>query len=175
MKMVAKVAKSLCQALNARGHKVDTKLVVNAAQIHDALRVCDFQNLNLKYFQQRVTAKDMKIWERIRAKYGKIGHTKALTKILKKDGYPDLARLVSKHGFHSVSSLKTLDEKILFYADKRAEGDRLVTLKTRFSNGNKKHGHAHKPPTAILKIQKKIYQLEAELKKLLGGKLPLSP
>lgn len=173
MKTVGIVAKAFCEALNARGHKVNTKLVVNAALIHDVLRICDFKDMNFNYFDQRVTLKDLQIWEEIRRKYGKIGHTKALTQILKKEGYADLARLVSKHGFHSVSSLKTLDEKVLFYADKRAEGAKLVPLKTRFAQGNKKHGHTFKPPVSIQKIQQKIIKLESELKKLLGGKLAM--
>ena len=141
MEAVAKFAGKIADVLTAKGIKINKKDLIHAAKIHDTLRVCDFKEISAASFPYRVTEGQIKFWKQLKAKYGKIGHEKALAKILKSRGEVFIANLVAKHGFFSVTKLKTWEEKILYYADKRVEGNKIVSLNTRLKKG-KKHKKA---------------------------------
>ena len=49
----------------------------------------------------------------------------------------EIANLVKKHDFFAIDNLNTWEEKIMYYADKRVDGDNVVSLKKRFKEGNK--------------------------------------
>lgn len=148
MEAVAKFAGKITDALALKGIKINKKDLICAAKIHDTLKVCDF----------KVIPKENKFWQDLKTKYGKIGHEKALAKVLKSRGEFFIANLVSKHGFLSVDQLKTWEEKILYYADKRVKEDKVVSLNTRFNKGKKRN----------FNTEQKIKALEKELIKILG-------
>jgi hypothetical protein len=115
-----------------------------------------------------VTKKDIKIWENLRKKFSKIRHNEAIYHILKKMGYCKLADLVKKHDFYQIDNLKTWEEKILFYADKRVEHDKIVTLKFRFKEGRKRNVKPTDDLNLIASFEKKTLKLEKELIKITG-------
>jgi putative nucleotidyltransferase with HDIG domain len=159
MKVVAKVAKKLAKKIKKNGKKIDEELVENAALLHDVVRYVDFKNIKKE---------DPDCWENFWKKYHKIGHEKAMAKILQKRGENKLAKLISKHGFLSVWKLKTLEEKILYYADKRVDRDKIVSLKVRFEEGKKRNSSPKDDPQLIIDTEKKVFELEQELAQILG-------
>lgn len=167
MEKVAEFSGPLADKFIKKGFKVDKKLIKEAALLHDILRVCDFRNLDPKYFWEKVSEEDKKVWNFLRKKYGKIGHEKAAKKILHKIGEKELANLIGKHDFWKVEKLKTLEEKILYYADKKVEGDTIVSLKKRFAEGHKRNAMPGEDTAKRTRIENQIIKLEKEIFNLL--------
>jgi 5'-deoxynucleotidase YfbR-like HD superfamily hydrolase len=141
MEMVAKVCGILADKLIEKGKKINKKVLIEAALLHDVLKISH-------------------------EKYGKLGHEKTIEKVLKERGETLVAKIIGKHGFLSVNKLKTLEEKILYYADKRVHDEKIVSLKKRFEEGDKRYGKSEDKRSA--EIKKKIFALEKELESILG-------
>jgi len=60
------------------------------------------------------------------------------TKLLKSMGFSEVAEIVKKHSLYKIKDEeiqpKTIEEKIVFYADKRIMGTKVVSLKERFED-----------------------------------------
>lgn len=168
MKKVAKVCDILADRFIEKGIKIDKNTLLNAALLHDALRVCDIKKYNPYQLKKNATEKDLEVWNDLRKKYFKIGHERAMVNILKKMGELNLANLVLKHNFYLVDKLKTWEEKILYYADKRVDHDKTVTLKKRFREGKKRNNGPGDDFAKIESIEQKIILLEKELMKIIG-------
>lgn len=159
MRVVAKVAKKLAKKIKQKGKKIDEEFIENAALLHDVLRYVDFKNIKKE---------DPDCWKILWEKYHKIGHEKAMAKILLKRGENKLAKLIVKHGFFSIWKLKTFEEKILYYADKRVDHDKIVSLHVRFEEGKKRNTSPKDNPKLIIATEKKVFELEQELVEILG-------
>ncbi len=164
MVKVADVAEKLCDKFIKKGIKVDKELVVQAALLHDLMRVVDFKGLNLKRIKQTITSADLEFWTDIMEEYKDVNHAETAAKILSKRGHKRLANLVKKHFIAEIDNLETWEEKIVYYADKRVEGKKKVSLKRRMSKSMKKHG---KSSLSFLEMEKKLIQLEKEIKNAL--------
>lgn len=169
-KKVAWFAEKLAKEFVKKGYMLDIETIVDAANVHDALRVCDFRDFDEKNFPD-ISKVDLEIWKELRRKYGKIGHAKAMGDILVKMGESSIANMVYKHDFNFVTKLETLDEKILYYADKRVNMDKVVSLKKRLKAGKERNLTGKSKSKERSDIVEKIYRLEAELSKLLGKDL----
>jgi|TARA_Y100000310_G_scaffold345855_1_gene471485 putative hydrolase of the HAD superfamily len=105
-KTVLKVAEDLADTLIKKGIKVDKELVVAAALLHDIER-----------------AKD--------------NHVSEGAKLLASMGLEVVAGVIKKHSLYKLEEKdnqpQTWEEKIMFYADKRAKGNQVVSLEERFS------------------------------------------
>lgn len=156
MLKVAKLAGKLCDKFIKKGYKIDKDLVVNSALLHDIARVVDFKNLNLKNLKQGVRAEDLNTWISLNEQYKEKDHAEAAEEILKKLGHKRIATVVGKHHFRRIDDLKTWEEKLVYYADKRVRGSSIVSLRRKL----KKHDN-QSPKT--LKIIEKIYELEKEI------------
>lgn len=171
MKVVAKVARTLAEEINKKrtiSKRINVKLVETAALIHDSVRCVDFRSIEEKHYKVKPSKSDLDCWKILWKKYHKIGHEKAMSKILKSKKQNELARLIAKHGFFSVWKLKRLDEKILYYADKRVDRDKIVSLEIRFEEGKKRNMSEKDDIKYIEKTENKVYELEQELIKILG-------
>lgn len=171
MKVVAKVAKKLATEINKKKsglRKVNTELLEAAALIHDSVRCVDFKSIEEKHFKIKPSKSDITCWKTLWEKYHKIGHEKAMAKILRSKGENKLAKLIAKHGFFSIWKLKTLEEKILYYADKRVDRDKIVSLKTRFEEGKKRNMSENDDIKFIQKTENEVYKLEQKLRETLG-------
>src|SRR3989338_9030746 len=73
----------------------------------------------------------------------KDNHVARGAELVKKFGYPEVAKVVSKHTLYEVeieeNQPKTFEEKIVFYADKRVKNDKVVSLKGRYDDRSEEH------------------------------------
>ena len=169
MQKVQEVAEKLSDAFIKKGVKVRKNLVKKGALLHDVLRICDFRTFEPEKFPQKVTKQDIKIWLDLRKKYQKIGHAKAMSQILKAMNETTLAKIVEKHDFLRIDDLKNWEEKILYYADKRVDQDRIVPLEKRLTEGAKRNRTEIDESPG--KTERKIFELEKEIISVIG-KLP---
>ena len=111
-KKVEKLAVYLAGKLQAAGLDVNIDLLNRAALLHDISKA------------EAVT------------KGG--DHTRMGKGVIKSLGYPAVAEIVSKHGTRTVcqAGMKpaTLEERILYYVDKRVKHDKVVSLNDRFTD-----------------------------------------
>jgi putative nucleotidyltransferase with HDIG domain len=103
-KVVCKVAEDVAEKLIKKGVNVNKELVVAAALLHDIER-------------------------------GKDDHVIEGAKLLKSMGFCEISETTRKHSLHEIEKEKnqplSAEEKILFYADKRVKGDKIVSLDKR--------------------------------------------
>ena len=165
MRMVAHVAQKIAEELIRNGHKIDLENLINAALVHDALRVVDIKEDSLK----KLAGNDgeLSLWLGYKEKYKSIGHERAMSRILKEKNENYLANLVEKHGFFEISKLKTLEEKILYYSDKRVNHDKIVTLEKRFEEGKKRNMSPDDNMELVEKTETEVFALEKEFIELL--------
>ena len=104
-KAVCKVAEKIADSLIKRKIKINKKLVIAAAMLHDVER-------------------------------GRDKHVAMGIKLLKNLGYPEVANVVKKHSLYKLEVKNrqpaTWEEKIVFYADKRCVGNKVVSVEERF-------------------------------------------
>ncbi len=112
-KTVCKFAEDIAEKLIKKGVKVNKKLVVAAALLHDIERDKD-------------------------------NHVTVGEKLLKSMGLSEVSEVTKKHSLYNIEKEnihpKTIEEKIVFYADKRIKGHKIVSLEERFDAIKKKHG-----------------------------------
>ncbi len=95
-------------------------------------------------------------------------HEKEMARVMRQKGEYKIAKLIAGHGFFSIWKLKTWEEKILYYADKRVDHDKVVDLKKRFEEGRKRNFTPKDDMELVLKTEKEIEKLEKEFVKILG-------
>ena len=103
-KAVCEFAESLADKLIKKGHKVNKKLLIAAALLHDIEREKD-------------------------------NHVVEGANLIKGMGFIEVSKVARKHGLYQLEDKniqpKTIEEKILFYADKRVKENKVVSLKDR--------------------------------------------
>jgi putative nucleotidyltransferase with HDIG domain len=111
-KTVCKVAEGIAERLIGKGIKVNKGLVIAAALLHDIEREKD-------------------------------DHVVAGANLLKEMGFPEVSGVVKKHSLHQIEKEANkplgIEEKILFYADKRAREDKIVSLDERKKDLEKRY------------------------------------
>ncbi|MAE42934.1 hypothetical protein CMO93_04125 [Candidatus Woesearchaeota archaeon] len=111
-KAVCNVAEEIAEKLIKKGVKVNKELVVASALLHDIERA-------------------------------KENHVVIGANLLKRMGFPEIAEIVKKHSLYKNSEegvqLRTIEEKIVFYADKRVKGKKVVSLEGRFEDLKKRY------------------------------------
>ncbi|MDP6648379.1 MAG: HDIG domain-containing protein [Candidatus Woesearchaeota archaeon] len=111
-KAVCRLAEEIADNLMQKGIEVNKKLVTASSLLHDIER-------------------------------SKNNHVAEGAKLLKSLGFPEVSEVVSKHSLHKVEEPekepKTVEEKIVFYADKRVQENKIVSLKERFQDLEKRY------------------------------------
>ena len=106
-KTVCEVAEDVTNKLIAKETRVNKDLVVAAAMLHDNERQKD-------------------------------NHVIGAAKLLKSMGFPEVSEVIRRHGLYRIENEeirpKTIEEKNVFYADKRVAGNKIVSLKERFED-----------------------------------------
>lgn len=139
---VEKVAVFIAEKFNEVGIPVNTGLVSRAALLHDLDKV-----------------------ETLKKCFGHL-HGKKSREILEKEGFPELGKIVERHHLERVLSPKPFgcwEEKIVFYADKRVNNDKIVSLDERFDYLFKRYGKEKKVHGTILKCRPCVEALEKEI------------
>ncbi|MBU4300580.1 MAG: HD domain-containing protein [Nanoarchaeota archaeon] len=116
---VSKIAVFIAERINARGGTVNVSLVCAAALLHDIDKIIEIKN-----------------------KSGK--HGSMAREILEKEGYPEVAKIAENHVLHKIikeGASFSIEEKIVFYADKRVKHDKIVSLSERFEYLRERYPH----------------------------------
>ncbi len=174
---VARLAVFLARKLAERGIEIDVELVERACLLHDLFRVCDFPLEDFTWFEQPVTEDDKSRWRRLKARHGHVRHEDAADAFLR-DKYPVLATTIRRHRYVAVldeaDCPRSWEEKLVYYADKRAMHDRIVPLKERLEEAHQRsalvlarEGKARCPQTEEA-VDARIFELEAEIFNAIG-------
>jgi len=114
-KKVAKFAESICDSLIGKGMPVNKDLVIAGALLHDIEKMKD-------------------------------DHANRGADLVTREGFPEVGDLIRFHGYFEINKQGKLDDlsieqKILFYADKRVRHDNIVSLEERYADLKKRYGH----------------------------------
>jgi len=111
-KVVCRLAVEIADKLEKKGMKINRELIIAASLLHDIQRVED-------------------------------DHIVEGVNLLNRLGFPKIAEIIKKHGLTHLHKEEhkpvTIEEKIVFYADKRIKGSEIVSLKERFEYIEKKY------------------------------------
>lgn len=141
MEVVWKIAEEIAQIQKDKGIKIDIKALKTASLLHDIFKTDkrgNHANLAYNYFMQK-----------------------------KK---PNIASIILKHDFDCILAddpkerPTTIEEKILYYADKRVLHDKIVSIEERLEDGVKRYFNG-KPPENEKEYYEAIKTLETELLK----------
>ena len=168
----AKLGVFLARRLAERDMDVGVELVERACLLHDLFRVCDFPLEDFRWFEQPVSAEDKAKWRQLKAEHGANRHEDAADLFLK-DSYPVLAETIRKHHYTAVIDENdrpwSWEEKLVYYADKRAMHDTIVPLKERLDEAHRRSAlvpaQAGIPRNTEMeaKVDALIFKLEAEI------------
>lgn len=167
---VAKVAEYFALKIKENGFNIDIRSLLAASKLHDLLRICDIKNFEEKAKLIPEYKEKINCWREIRRKYP-FPHWIAIYKLLYSMGKRKIARITLKHNFLSALEEKykpkTIEEKLLYYADKRVAHSTIVSLKDRFLEGAKRNPNQDKKKAAQVKRAISFsYNLEKEILKL---------
>ncbi len=132
------------QALKAAGH------------LHDLLRFIDFLNVEDRSRHPE--------WVALAKQYP-YTHEEACARFVTERRYPGLGMIISPHGLRTMDhpeDLRTIEQKLLFYGDKRVMGDRVVSLEERFKDFVERYGNGVESEEAK-RWSLKTQELEREL------------
>ena len=148
-------------------NKVDVDLVTRAGLLHDIVKLVDFKVLDLSKMRSTYTKNDIIFYKKLLKQFPLIDHCEAGYLVLKKLKLVKIALIVRKHGSKALLSRKlqpkTLEEKIVHYADKRVKHETVVSIKHRTLDGHKRYSQNKKYQTKYDKVWPKLVALEKEL------------
>lgn len=157
---VASTATMLGTQLIERGRIIRIDALRSAARIHDLLRFIDFRANRPAGIVE--TEEELNVWNEWRKLYPNHSHESACAALLRDEGFSGVADIVETHGLKETHLPKTVEQKLLFYADKRVIMDRFVTVDNRFDDFAKRYA-AGKPTEMQRKWLAVTKQIEAEL------------
>lgn len=175
MKKVEGVARFIGEKINSAGGKVDLELLRQACLLHDLVKICDFEELDLSGFEG-FTAEDVQFWTALIKAGHKDGHITAVCNILEDLNEKKLAQIIKKHRFtclietNHAERPSSWEEKILYYADKRVKHDRITSIKDRLEDGRQRYFPDGNIPANDAIIEKALYALEEEISDRAGFK-----
>jgi len=135
---VVKLAVEIAEKMKAKGIEVDVELVRAGAWLHDLDKI---ETLGMKGC-----------------------HGRRACEQLREKGLYELAEIAKKHVLENAGKLKTLEEKIVFYADKRVVENKVVSLRERLKFIRSKYGSRSKDAMKkILASEPAVIELEKKL------------
>lgn len=150
-KVVASAAKAIAEKLVEKGVKVDVKLVFAAALLHDIAKL----------------EKDGEGKWRPRH-----DHARAGAQILRKEGLQEIALIAERHVAEPGDEApESWEELCVFYADKRVEWDKLVSIRERFDALKVRYGHR---PGAVQRLDA-VWPFVQQVEKKLFEKISRKP
>ncbi len=105
-----------------------------AGQLHDLFRFMDFHR-GSAHLNMDITDEHMECWKPWQEKYEGKSHEQAVAAFLREQGYDAIATIIEPHGLRLPKPEHvTIEQKLLFYADKRVKFDEIVTIEERFED-----------------------------------------
>ncbi|MFA5054216.1 MAG: tRNA (adenosine(37)-N6)-threonylcarbamoyltransferase complex ATPase subunit type 1 TsaE [Parcubacteria group bacterium] len=142
---VAQTAVRLAEAYQQRGCIVRLGALRAAGWVHDLLRFVDFHR-GAGHIAGESNPLHERTWAEVKAQYPGLRHEAAAAQFLTGQGYPELGEIVRVHGLTLIRSASqgasegqalagsrrvTIEQKLLYYADKRVKIDEVVSLEER--------------------------------------------
>lgn len=170
---VTKIALGLGYEFKKQGIKINLDLIERASLLHDLFRMADIHGdcrQNKFIVPSDQTEANYLFWESLKEKYPKTHHGVIAADYFKAD-YPELAQVIREHMFDVVLEGKftSWEAKIVSYADKRVDHDRIVTLAERKAQGEKRWN------TKLIKDLDQTYIKLAELETEIFSVIKQSP
>ena len=136
--MVARVAAVMGEALNRNGSRLDIGLIVAGALLHDIAKGAALREGG--------------------------NHVEMGRRIVAEMGYPEVAWVVGGHVDAGPELSKSIDEAtVVNYADKRVQHDRVVPLKERMTDLERRYGKTRKKRVLLREMARNIERLESHL------------
>jgi tRNA threonylcarbamoyladenosine biosynthesis protein TsaE len=136
---VSDVCTQLGEIFLKRGVPLRPMLLRRSAEVHDLLRFLDFRRGGIAGPENH-SPEQLQLWAEIRERYAGLRHEPACAAFLREKGYPAVAEVVAVHGFTIPTPLRTtIEQQLLYYADKRVIIDQRVTLAERFEDFRKRY------------------------------------
>lgn len=172
MHAVARVTAILADTLLQRGVLLRKSAVRAAALTHDLLRFVDFVSWQ---GEKKISAETLKRWDELKRQFGS-PHELAGTRFLEEKGYPEIGAMIRPHRGYDEdhdqpTELRTIEQKLLTYADKRVRFDEIVSIDERFDDFLDRYGKG-KETTTTKKWRTAMLRLEQEL---FGNAVPPLP
>ena len=137
---VADVAVRLSHSTAERGVIVRIQALRAAAKLHDLFRFLDFRS-EAAHGENKVNMERSTCWKAVRTMFPGIKHEAACAAFLSQHGYQAVGRIVQTHGITLASAEgTTIEQKLLYYADKRVKHDEVVPLEERFRDYAERYG-----------------------------------
>lgn len=130
---VADFSLVLAKDLMKQGIIIRPMALCTAGCIHDLFRFVDFKTAHT--VKHTSSNEEQVIWNTWKAQYPDMTHESACAEFLCEHGHTEFASIVRTHGLCTeyISPI-TIEQKLLFYADKRVMEDTIVTLQERFDD-----------------------------------------
>ncbi len=135
---VGAFAERLAKLLAAQGRLARPAFLRAAGRVHDLLRFVDFRQSQ----GYAVSEAELRTWQAWKDRYAGLRHEEACAAFLREQGFSALADVVEPHGLRIPSPpRKTIEQRVLYYADKRVREDRIVSLTDRFADFTRRYGN----------------------------------
>lgn len=136
-------------ALVERGTFVRANLVRAAAKTHDLFRFLDFRP-GAGPPGSVEAPEDRAVWDSWKRRYAGATHEAAGGAFLRERGFPALAAIVEAHHVDIPPSARaTTEQHLVYYADKRLIGDRVVTIDERYADFAVRYGNGKRSPESM--------------------------
>lgn len=128
---VADCAARLGRTLLERGRVVRLQALRSAGALHDLLRFVDFHQ-GTSHIEREINPEHASVWRKMKERYAGLRHEAAAARFIAERGFPHVAEIVRVHGL-TLAGLNrvTIEQKLLYYADKRVKLDEIVPLEER--------------------------------------------
>ena len=148
--VVADFCERAANAMIARGTFVRPRFVRAAGMVHDLLRFVDFKpgaapNGHVD------PPETVAAWSEWKKRYPHATHEEAVGAFLADRGFPRLGALAASHSIRlTIAERGSTESQLLYYADKRVIGDRVVTIKDRYDDFAVRYGGGTRSPESLL-------------------------
>ncbi len=138
--VVAQTATDLADELMKTRHWIIRREAVRmGGLLHDLFRFLDFRTGGY-HGAPPVTPERQAKWDAIRAAFPGMRHEAACAAFLNQEGFSMLATIIKTHGVQiPPGSGSTIEQKILYYADKLVALDKRVSLEERFKDFSERY------------------------------------
>ncbi|OIO52915.1 tRNA (adenosine(37)-N6)-threonylcarbamoyltransferase complex ATPase subunit type 1 TsaE [Candidatus Peregrinibacteria bacterium CG1_02_54_53] len=142
---VADTAVRLGEALMQHTHSIIRLDALQAAGwVHDLMRFVDFHR-GTSHVEREINPEHANVWENVKARYPGLHHEAAVAQFLAGQGFAGLAEIVRVHGLTLADSTRiTIEQRLLYYADKRVKMDDVVSLDERLLDFTERYSRTGK-------------------------------